>query len=98
MSEKHKPTPVAWARMKDGKVADAYADRELAEFMAGFAANKLEPLYLQQPAPDTALVEAFDAGRRAAQAGAAELAAPAVQGEPVGEISSINNCPVATGF
>lgn len=37
----------------------------------------------QPPAPDTALVEAFDAGRRAAQAEADGLSAPDVQGEPV---------------
>lgn len=66
--------PAAWARMKGGKVADAFADRKLAEFVAGFAANKLVPLYLRpQPAPDTALAEAFDAGRRAAQDEAAEF-------------------------
>lgn len=53
MIEKHKPVPVAWARMKDGEVAYAFADRELAEFVAGFAANELVPLYLRpQPAPD----------------------------------------------
>ena len=55
--------PVAWAlMMKGGKVADAFADRALAEFVAGFAVHKLVPLYLHpQPAPDVAvLVEALN--------------------------------------
>lgn len=54
--------PVAWARMKDGRLADVFADRKLAEFLSGFAAGKLKPLYLHpQPAPDvTILVEALE--------------------------------------
>lgn len=53
--------PDAWARMKGGKVAEAFPDRKLAEFLSGFAAGKLEPLYLRpQPAPDVAeLLEAL---------------------------------------
>lgn len=58
VAEQH---PVAWARMRDGRLDDLFADRKLAEFLSGFAAGKLEPLYLRpQPAPDVAeLLEAL---------------------------------------
>ena len=44
--------PAAWARMKGGKIISVFHDKGVAEFLSGFAASELVPLYMhaQQPA------------------------------------------------
>lgn len=72
---------------RTGCLAFFDTERHAAFFAADCPGADYEELVLYsypQPAPDTALVEAFDAGRRAAQSEADGLAAPAAQGEPVG--------------
>lgn len=64
-----------WACQYPERIPRLYGEREIAELNCDLAGGD-QLIYLSaapQPAPDTALLEAFDAGRRAAQAEAAEL-------------------------
>lgn len=67
--------PVAWRYRMFSEDWEKIATIHPSTFHPDHKDLIIEPLYTApQPAPDAALLEAFDAGRRAAQAEAAELA------------------------
>lgn len=66
--------PAAWRAKSPDRIPQFFDCERDARLYCGTSEWIIEPLYLHpQPAPEVALVEAFDAGQRAAQAEAAVL-------------------------